>query len=329
MTASDDDIDRMAQGNEATPCRRAARDWMIRLGGGSVTVADLDEFKRWAAEDPAHAVAFARIRKVWDESRTAGRRVAAFGEVPAVRSGPTAAAFQPQRRALIGGALAASAAAYIAVRPPLGLWTSLPELMRADYRTSTGEQRTIALGSGVSIEMNTHTSIAMEGDRQIELLAGEGAIVTGAQDFSVIAGNGRVWSSNSTFCIRREDHRVRVTCVEGEVGVVSSDQAVRLAARQQVSYSEVGLDRIIAVEPDTVTAWRTGQLVFEGIPLSDVIAEANRYRRGRIVVINAALGRQLVNVRVRIDHIDDLVPKLINAFGATATTLPGGVVILS
>ncbi|WP_454621112.1 FecR family protein [Bradyrhizobium cenepequi] len=323
------DIDGVAQAGDAAACERIARDWMVRLGAGSVTIADLEDFKRWATERPAHAIAFARVRDVWEASRIAGRRVAAADQATGTVQGRDHAAFL-QRRMLIGGALATSAAAVcVAVRPPFGLWTPLPELMRADFRTSTGERRTIALADDVSIELNTRTSIAVAHDHQIELLSGESAIVSGARGFEVIAGRGRVRSSSASFCVRRDLDEVRITCIAGDVSVVSRQQAVPLTARQQVSYSDAGLERVVAVELETVTAWRTGYLVFEGRPLSEVVAEANRYRRGRIVILNAALGQRLISARVRIDQIDDLVPKLTNSFGATATTLPGGLVILS
>ena len=37
-----------------------------------------------------------------------------------------------------------------------------------------------------------------------------------------------------------------------------------------------------------MTSWREGQLVFSNQPLSDVLAEIDRYRPGRIIVIGDA-----------------------------------------
>src|SRR5262249_58154354 len=84
------------------------------------------------------------------------------------------------RRAFMGGAIAASAAAaYVAIRPPLELWPSLSELA-ADYRTAPGEQRSIVLAGGASVELNTRTSIVLrpstEATERIELISGETAV---------------------------------------------------------------------------------------------------------------------------------------------------------
>jgi transmembrane sensor len=82
------------------------------------------------------------------------------------------------RRALLGGAVAAAAAGYVVVRPTFGLWPRLQELA-ADYRTKKGEQRTISVASGVSLELGTQTSIALHASQEqpkIELISGEAVV---------------------------------------------------------------------------------------------------------------------------------------------------------
>lgn len=303
----------------------------MRLRSGSATTGDLDEFKRWAGQSRAHAQSFAEARRFWEALAPAGRNVMARGDASVLVGDRAAPQGRIGRRAFLGGALGASAvaASYAIVHPPLNLWPALPELLRADYRTSTGEQRQLRLADNVSIEMNTRTSIAVADEHRIELISGEGAIVSGSQLFEVAAGKGSARCSNATFCIRRDGGTVRVTCLDGQVHVACGETATVLAARQQIRYSDAGLGQAVAIDPETVAAWRTGNLVFHDTPLGDVVAEANRYRGGRIVVANEALGRRLVNARFRLDQIDDLVPKLTNAFGATAMSLPGGIVILS
>ncbi|MRT32448.1 hypothetical protein FGX01_00680, partial [Xylella fastidiosa subsp. multiplex] len=53
----------------------------------------------------------------------------------------------PGRRAWLGGAVAASVA-YLAVSPPLGLWSPVTD-WNADYSTATGEQREVHVAGGV------------------------------------------------------------------------------------------------------------------------------------------------------------------------------------
>lgn len=328
---SDEKSAAMTHGEDTEQPQREARAWLARLQPGHATTADLEEFRRWSARSPAHAQAFAETRQLWTALAPAARKVAARGTTAIAAQRASASRRTVNRRAILGGALAAGAAAAggATVGPALGLWPSLPDLMAADYRTSTGERRRLSLAENASFEMNTQTSIAVEDERRIKLISGEGAIVSGSQFLDVIAGNGRARARNSSFCIRRVDSVVRVTCLDGEVQISCGDHATSIGTDQQLSYSDAGLGPIISVNPETVTAWRTGKLIFHDTPFIDVVAEANRYRRGKIIVANAALGRRLVNARFSLDQIDDLVPKLTNAFGATATWLPAGVVILS
>ena len=68
--------------------------------------------------------------------------------------------------------------------------------------------------------------------------------------------------------------------------------------------------------------------MFHGTPLSEAVEEINRYRPGRIIVTNAALGRRLFNARFLIANVDGVVGQIQQVFGATITNLPGGIVLL-
>jgi len=241
------------------------------------------------------------------------------------------------RRAVLGGGLAAAAAAAACavVRPPLDLWPSLAELM-ADYRTATGEQRQVALSGDVSVQMNTQTSIALRpseggGDR-VELIAGEASFATGSEpnhSLVVLAADGRTSATGAQFDVRRFGPAVCVTCVAGGVRVERRADAMAIGPGQQVRYDDNGFGRVTVVDPEQVTAWRQGVLIFRLTPLAEVVDEINRYRPGRVILLNAALGREVVSGRFRIDHIDEVLARLDQAFGAKSRALPGGVVVLS
>src|SRR5262249_38998558 len=134
--------------------------WVRRLTSGDATKADADAFAHWRDSSAAHKAAFADASRLWKAFGPAGQRL----RMPdAAIAGETTSrpALHVNRRMVLGGAIAASVAAGAAiVRPPLDLWPSLSELT-ADYRTAIGEQRRIAVASGVSIAMNTQTSIAL------------------------------------------------------------------------------------------------------------------------------------------------------------------------
>lgn len=308
---------------------REAQDWLLRFAAGNANGADIEAFKQWAAVDPARADAFARACRVWDTIGPAAAGSAAWRDHARIAPRPHMA-----RRAFIGGALAAStaAAAYLAVRPPLGLWPSVSELA-ADYRTAIGEQRNIALPGGSSIEMNTRTSIALRtaqaGTERIELLSGEAAVTAlGSHRVEVLAGDARAVAEGATFNIHLVGGAVSTTCIAGEVEVASAARAVRLRPQQQIIYAAGDLGAVTSIDPAAVTAWQAGVLVFHGTPLSEAVEEINRYRPGRIIVTNAALGRRLFNARFLIANVDGVVGQIQQVFGATITNLPGGIVLL-
>lgn len=307
--------------------------WMLRLEPGTATTDDIAAFKEWRQRDVAHAEAFAEVRGLWEAIGPAGRGV----------FDPSALeAFAPSRarrgalgrRAFLGGAMAASvaAAACAAIRPPLDLWPSLAE-MNADYRTAVGEQRRVALGDDVAIEMNTRTSIALLPRRgavaRVELIAGESAVSTLSHALEVTAGEGCVLGAGATFNIRRDGDEVRLICLDGEVRVVHGAMSIVLGGRRQLAYSSMGLGPVSLADAITAASWRDGFLVFHDARLDEVVAEINRYRRGRIVIAGGTLGGKTVNGRFYLARLDEVVEKFQNAFGAHVTSLPGGIVILS
>lgn len=311
---------------------REAQEWLVRLTSGGATTADAEALKRWCGQSKAHAEAFAEANLLWDGLGFAGRRVPGPDAIAHANSNrPTAS-----RRAFLGGAAAASIAAigYLAARPPLDLWPSAYELA-ADYRTKIGERRRIAMENGVSIDLNTRSSLNVRqggGEDQFELLSGE-AVITTAQKLpapvTIAAIGGQIHATHAEFNLRCDGSRAVVTCHRGSVGIEYSGQSMTLREGRQISYANGALDSAIVVDPAVVMAWREGQLVFRQTPLSQVVEEVNRYRSGRIILMNEALGRRLVEARVPLDRVDDLIVLVREAYGAKATSLPGGVVILS
>jgi transmembrane sensor len=325
----------MSRNNPIGKCQQDAVAWLVRLRPGAATAKDVAAFKDWCRQTPANAKAFTEMRRLWTELGPAGQSAfdpRAFEKLVASRAAPPVLV---GRRAFLGGAVAAGAAAaatYAAIYPPLNLWPSL-SAWNADYRTATGEQRQIKLANDNSIELNTQSAIALrstenDGDR-IELIAGEGVAKSQSRALEVVAANGQVRAIHATFNIRRDDYKVSVTCLQGQIEVACHSELIKLTSSQQVDYSDAGLGPVLATDPAIVTSWREGFLIFHDARLIDVIAEINRYRRGRLVVASSDLAQRVVNGRFYLAHLDDVVEKFQNAFGARATVLPAGVVILS
>jgi transmembrane sensor len=305
--------------------------WVTRLASGTATTEDAEALRRWRSESPAHQQAFAEAKLLWETLGPAAETVRRRAGPVDIRSPRVIA-----RRALIGGALAASAAglAYVGSQPPLRLWPTVEEL-RADYRTAKGEQRRVALSDDVSLILNTQTSIgilsASSGSRGIELIEGEAAITADIRDpapVDIIAADGRATASVARFDMRREGASVSVTCFAGLVRVERRDDIATVSPGQKVVYDANGLHDASTIDPAVAAAWQNGQLIFRHQPLRQVVEEINRYRPGRIILMDGRLGQRDVVATFRLDRIDEVVEHLAQAFDARARLLPGGVVLL-
>jgi transmembrane sensor len=324
--------------DEAERMRRDAVRWLSLMSSGRATEADAEALKQWCRANPAHEAAYAKAALVWDMLTPVARRA---------RKNPAATLDEPARsargrqglgrRTFFGAAVAASAgvAGYLALRPPFGLWPSLAELS-ADVRTSTGEQRRIAVADGIGVDLNTRSSLsvraASDGDHRIELISGEAIVAAGpaaADACIVIAGGGRILARDAKVDVRYDGADVRVTCITGSVRVERGSHEVTVAAQQQVVYGNRGISGVGTVDAATVTAWQQGLLVFRQRPLARVLDDVNRYRPGQIILLNQELGRRLIDARFRLDHLENVIIYLRQAFDARITELPGGIVLVS
>jgi transmembrane sensor len=317
--------------------QRQARAWWVRLHSGQATRADADAFREWTTHSAAHAQAWRDVMRVWsaldpllaEEARRQASRAKTFSW-----AGMSEALRSPGRRAFLGGAVAASVATgVLAIEPPLGLWPSVGELT-ADYRTATGEQRQVAMGPDASVRMNTQTLVnRIGGDanpRGMELVAGEAEIVTAnTADFFVEVAGGRLQGRAARFNIRHTGPQVCVTCIDGRVLVTVAGQQRSLEAGRQVVFDKSGVQEVVRADVVNVSTWRTGRLSFDRTPLSEVIEEINRYRPGKVILRNEALGRTLVRMQLSLGSIDNALTMIRELYGAKVRNLPGGIVLLS
>jgi transmembrane sensor len=310
--------------------------WIVRFMAGGMSPADMASMKAWYRQSPDHRAAYAEARRVWQSLgpiASESRHRPGEGQVARAAPSRTGAASIPSRRLFLGGALAASAAVLM-VRPPLDLWPSYTELM-ADFRTGAGERQQIALGDSLSLDLNTRSSIAIRTQTaeatRIEMLSGEAAISNGrgAPPLTVVAGTGRIFATDAELNVRCDGGEVIVTCLKGHLDVARDGQTTPLDARQQVAYGRQQTGAVAGIDPAVVTAWQQGVLTFDATPVAQVIAELNRYRPGRIILVNGDIGRRLLNARIKVAETDKIIVQIVHIFGAKARELPGGVVILS
>ncbi len=311
---------------------REALAWVERLKSGRMTLADRDALRRWQRQNPAHAQALA-------EATVLMRLVAEASEGLTETDAPIATAYSRpaalERRYFLGGLAAASAAAvgYLSIYPPLALWPSLTEIaanLGADYTTGTGERRNIEIAR-VAVEMNTQTGIAVLSQQPaagVQLIHGEAAIETRGVPFLVKAGVGRTLARDAKLNVRYDGTSACITCEAGALRLMHPQGNVGLAAGQQIVYSSGEIGKVAPTDIAVATAWRRGMLIFHNETLSYVVAQVNRYRKGRIVILKDSLAQQRVYANFHLDKVDTIVDQVQHFSHAQAFSV-GDVVFLS
>jgi transmembrane sensor len=316
--------------------REEARIWLSRLAVGEIKQVELQAFKQWQRTSAGHAAAFEHAKRQWQMLKPAvGELLRTDSKIAARHERLVGAERIIGRRAFLGAAVSAAAVTGVAVmHPPLGLWPS-PGEWGADYRTATGEQQAVTVADRVRLTMNTRTRIrkgATGGDAsQVDLLTGEAAIdlTDTVSPFSVVAGVGRATAQAGRFEVRNLAGRVRISCIDGALRVEHPAGVRQLQARQQTIYDAVVVGNVVDIEPNDVSAWRRGELVFRQTPLAQVVDEINRYRPGRVVLMARSKRELPVSGRFRIAGLDEAILQLQHTFDLNARSLPADVLMLS
>jgi transmembrane sensor len=315
---------------DVAPLRMEAFDWASRLAIGSISDTERRAFDNWHGASPAHAEAYRSINAFMTELRTLNLPLGELdarddGVIPLRRP-----VYGISRRNFIGGgAIAASAAASVfAVQSPLGLWPTLAEIM-ADERTGIGERRSLSPVAGVNVELNARSSLSWIADGA-RLIAGEMFVSIGHRtpSFRVEAGAARIAASHATFNVNDRSSGLCVSCLDGALSAERDGQRVALQSGESVTWSAGGEMKRTSADLVASTAWRRGLLVFKGTPLASAIGDINRYFPGKLVLRGSALGARPVTGVFHVDQIELAVVQIQQLTGASATRLPGGIVLL-
>jgi transmembrane sensor len=280
----------------------AAR-WAVRLSAEPLSSEEQEELDSWQAADPRHQGALIRARAAWTGL---DRFVALSGQGRARDSNlPVPASPQLNRRWVMAASLG------VLSLMGIGAWVTLQ--MRAEsFVSRVGEQRRVVLDDGSTMLLNTATRAVTRFDeqrREVQMTQGE-ALFTVAKDprrpFIVRIGEFRIMAVGTAFAVRADEARVDVTVTEGVVELTQGGEGAlvasprRIAANQRASVTKtrpIEVRDVDAEEMQRRLSWRDGMVAFDGQPLSEAIAEINRYSNKRIVVADPILaGRPVVGI---------------------------------
>ena len=277
----------------------AAADWDARLRNPDCSDAERAAFRAWYDAAPDH-------REAYDLLQASLSTLLSAAHLPEMRALRDAALNERPNRnnrryALVAClalfALMAPVAANILMRDdaaPSQIETEAPTY----YATTIGQRSGITLEDGSVITLNTDSRVHVDysgQQRLITLLKGQ-ALFEVAKDptrpFIVTAGAQRVVALGTTFDVRLNEKAVEVILVEGKVEIEELPTSprkkpaplVRLASGERLVASPAAVKpEVTKIDTSKATSWREGYVTFEDTPLTDAIAEMNRYSTVRIV----------------------------------------------
>lgn len=321
---------------------RLAQDWVLRVARDP---AIEDDCRRWRALDARHEAAWTAAQDAWllaGETPTAlgaGWREEAAGLEAAVREG-TRQGTRRRRRVLVAGGWGALAASLMAA-------ITLPALMARDdmtLTTGTGEVRLLELADGSRVTVGARSDVAVDfedGMRRVRLDGGQAFFEVAhdaARPFVVVAGDAEIRVTGTKFDVRRVGDDVRVAVLEGRVEVrrrhwidvpsrsrpdrvLQQGEQSELAAKGD-AFSPQG---VASIEPGE---WREGRFFYADAPLSEVLADASRYRTAPIVAGSPAVADMRVTISFQANNVDQLMGNLEDILPVAARRRPDGSILL-
>jgi transmembrane sensor len=293
-----------------------ACEWFMEFRGGRVDAPQRRELDAWLRKSPERLQAYLEIAAIWNDGPaldptgkwdTETLLAQAADEPDNVVSHPNHA--QPRSSSAVhvadrrvarknGRRFLAIAASLLAVCLVAWIYSQ-----RNVYTTDIGEQRSIRLADGSTVDLNSRSRIEIRysyDERSIDLLEGQAlfqATRDASRPFIVHSGLTQVRAVGTQFDVNRRKAGTVVTVLEGKVAVTSvrpdSPPSERsssyLSAGEQLRVARGAESHPISANVASATAWRQRQLVFESATLAEVAEEFNRFNERQLVIEDPAL----------------------------------------
>ena len=302
-----------------------AAEWIGRLRSPELNGAEREAFSRWLLRSPAHRAAFDTMADLWDGLGMLAESRLPEGRTPAARTpaARTPATTSPARRRSRRPLVITTSAAAALLLVTLALLLGLPGRM---YETAPGEVRTVQLSDGTRVTLNTDSRIRVRyGSRQrlVRLDTGSEAFFEVSPDagrpFVVASAHGRARAVGTAFSVHAREQRSLVAVTEGRVAVTAMMRpdegtgSVEVAAGHQLSVSAGATPSAAGPLDRDGLSWRQGRLVYDDVPLAEVIDDLNRYLPRRMTISDPELARTRISAVLAITEQSAMLQALSEA----------------
>lgn len=299
-----------------------ALDWLIRRNGEDWTEREQIELDAWLEESMAHKAAFWRANHLWQQAD----RIRSLGIDPHAQAEEPKSSRKWWPAAIAASLIAAVGIGGLSLAPKF-FDQPAPRVQQARFDTPIGGRRVVPLVDGSKVELNTQTVLrtsVSQSKREVWLDTGEAFFEVAHREgepFVVHAGRQTITVLGTKFSVRRDKDRVTVNVLEGRVRVDDGEGTMAHAAIITAGDTAIsrGPSTLIAAKSEErvagALAWRDGMLSFDQAPLTEVVAEFNRYNRTRLIVTDAAAGQIPIGGSFQASSIDSFVRLLRDAYG--------------
>ena len=325
--------------------------WIWRMDGAAIDAADRQAFEAWQRQDPRHRRAVSELSAVWgalDGLAEAKReeKIATFANTGKASTAKTHD-LHHTRRWWLGAAAAALAAVAVGA-----IWLQRGGELQT-LSTAVGQQRNVTLADGSIVTLNTNTIVESDlrhRTREIYLRKGEAHFQVAhdrSRPFLVHAGDAVVRAVGTEFEVRvLTDQHVDVVVNEGRVEVqpelpapqnanarahrtaAATVRALNAGQRLSTASLDYAVVPVTAQQLSAELAWREGAIVFDGEPLSEAIAEIERYTDARIIVSDPNVAALRVGGRFRTGNVQEFFAALQTALPVSIRDAGDGVVFI-
>lgn len=298
--------------------------WRAKLSSDQVTAQHRREFAVWLATSAEHKVAWDKVDHFWQALDQLPLTEHDFAEMPKLKTVNA----KPKKRVSVRyyrPALALAASVLLVI----GLLANNLDVYFSDYHTETGQQRQITLADGSQILMNTQTAVSVDyADQRRTIRLHQGEVYfkvapDAKRPFVVETDKGQAQALGTEFDVKRSECETAVTVFEHAIKITTANGKIldKLVAGQRAVFNE---DLPILTEKVDIArakSWRKRRMVFQNRTLAEVVAELERYRPGRIVILGSAIKNLRLtgvfgteNTDIALHTIEQSLPVKINTF---------------
>ena len=280
-----------------TDAQKQAIRWHSKMNEADCSLKVRQNFESWLSEAPENKEAFEMIQLFWNDYA----QLSVVGDNELSRARQFAKQVQlTNKRRNTGLMLIFLMIGVFAVDPQIGI-----KMFAQHYQTAKGQSSRVVLSDGSFIQINTDSEIRVFdflGTRKVWLAHGEAWFDVHhdpSSDFWVETSQGKIKDIGTRFNVLVVNDKTTVSVEEGEVELETrAKRHLSLIENQQAELDIQGnLSSKTNVDLSTISAWRSGILIFQNQSLAEVLQQISRYHQVEFSINDSSLKQKTISGR--------------------------------